>query len=369
MKTNNKAHNIKAIIPTGGRGTRMQPFTFTANKHFIPVGNKPLIFYPIETVAKAGVKDVGITYNPGFLEPVRDLLGDGGRWGIKLSYILQERPMGLANIFEVCEDWLDGSDFFLHLGDNIFFDGIDEMISHFSTEKPNGLVAMVEHPDNTRLGVPYFSKKGKLVKYVEKPKNPPHNLAIPGIYFFDRNIFKCFRGKNRIQPSARGEYEISAAFQWMIDNGYEVDVKKYEGKWLDPGKTDDWLDANRYILDKSAKDGVHTKFTKNGVKIEGRVEIGKNPKIKNSIIRGPVSIGDDVEIVDSFVGPYSSIYNNCKIHGCRMNNSILMQEVHLDNVNKMIDSSIIGPGSEVNSKARVGDHVELFLGAKSAVTL
>lgn len=359
---------MKAIIPTGGRGTRMQPFTFFANKHFIPVGNKPLLFYPIEAVADAGIKEVAITYNPGFEEAIKNLLGDGSRWGLKFTYVLQPRPLGLANIFEVCEDYIGGDDFLLHLGDNIFTDGIGELVEHFQKERPNGLVAMIEHPENTRLGVPYFDKKGKLKKYVEKPKRPPHKYAIPGIYFFDRQVFKCFKGKDKIMPSARGEYEISFPFQWLIDHGYEVAVLEYKGRWLDPGKTDDWLDSNRYLLDRNVNKQRTPKLAKS-VKIEGRVEIGKNCRIRNSTIRGPVSIGDNVEIIDSFIGPFTSIYKNCRIKSCRITNSILMHEVNIKDVSRLIDSSIIGPGSEVNSNIRTGDQLEMFLGAKSTVVL
>ena len=359
---------MKAIIPTGGRGTRLQPFTFSANKHFIPVANKPLIFYPIETVAQTDIKEVAITYNPGFEDIVKSFLGDGSKWGLKFSYILQPKPLGLANIFEECEEWLGGSDFLLHLGDNIFVDGIVDLVKHFTSERPNGLVTMIEHPENFRLGVPYFDKKGRLKKYVEKPKNPPHKMAIPGLYFFDRHIFKCFRGKNKIKPSDRGEFEIASAYQWLLDNGYEVEVKKYDGKWLDPGKTGDWLDANNYLLDRFIKNDDGKKMGKS-VKIQGRVQIGKNCKIKNTTIRGPVSIGDSVTIKDSFIGPYTSIYDNCKVENCRINNSILMNDVYLRDVNKLIDSSIIGPWSEINSNPKSGDQVEMYLGAKSTLTL
>src|SRR3989344_8730034 len=239
---------MKAIIPTGGRGTRMRPLTFSTNKHFIPVANKPLIFYPIETVASAGIKKIGITYNPGYLEEVKSILGDGSRWALEFDYILQEEPKGLANIFQVCEEYLDGDSFVLHLGDNIFVDGIGSFIDHFEKMKPDGLVAMVHHRENTRLGVPYFDKDGHLVKYVEKPENPPHDFAIPGLYFFSQVVFDCFK-KDPIKPSQRGEYEISAPYQWLIDHGKKVDVLEYKGKWLDPGKIDDWLSANEYLLE------------------------------------------------------------------------------------------------------------------------
>ncbi len=239
---------MKAVIPTGGRGTRMRPITFSANKHFIPVANKPLIFYPIKTVADAGIKDILITYNPNTLDYVKDYLGDGSRWGLKFTYVLQKEPNGLANVFQVCEEALNGEPFLMHNGDNIFTEGIKDIVEYFLKKKPNGLVTMVHHKDNRRLGVPYFDKNNRLVKYVEKPENPPHDFAIPGLYFFDHTVFKCFKGKDKIVPSARGELEISSPYQWLIDHNYKVDVVEYKGKWLDPGKFDDWLESNQYIL-------------------------------------------------------------------------------------------------------------------------
>lgn len=337
---------LKAVIPSGGRGTRMQPLTFSANKHLIPVANKPLILYPIETVANAGVKDIAITYNPGGLDQVKSFLEDGSQWGLNIEYVLQKEPKGLANIFQVCEKFLDGSPFIMHLGDNIFTEGIQNLVDHFQKEKPNGLVSILHHQENTRLGVPIFDKEGRLTEYLEKPANPPHDWAIPGIYFFDNNIFKCFSGKNKIQPSERGEYEISAAFQWLIDNKYRVDAVEINSRWLDPGKIDDWLEANQYLLDVNTKGKIDSKLDES-VKVHGRVSIGKNCKIKDSIIRGPVDIGDNVSIENSQIGSYTSIAENCQIENSQIFASILMKGVIIKDVRKTIDNSIIGPDSEI----------------------
>ena len=359
---------MKAIVPTGGRGTRMQPITFSNNKHFIPVANKPLIFYPIETIVAAGIKEIAITYNPGWLEIVKSYLGDGSRWGVKFSYILQEKPLGLANIFQVCEDWLAGEPFLLHLGDNIFADGIEKEVKHFLKEKPDAMVTMVEHPENSRMGVPYFDKKGRLVKYVEKPKNPPHKFAIPGLYFFTKEVFKCFQGKDRIQPSARGELEISAPFQWLIDHHYRVDVIEYKGKWLDPGKFDDWLAANRYLLDRNLTEREYPQLTKDNVVIEGRVEIGKNCRIKNSHIRGPVSIGDDVVLEDAYIGPYTSIDDRCSVKNASIENSVLMTDVEIQDVKKPIDASLIGRGTFIQGNHH-SNRASFFLGEKTRLII
>lgn len=348
---------LKAVIPSGGRGTRMQPLTFSANKHLIPVANKPLILYPIETVANAGIKDIAITYNHGGLDQIKNFLGDGSQWGVNISYVLQAEPKGLANIFQVCEKYLAGDSFVMHLGDNIFTDGIQNLVDHFVKEKPNGLIGKLRHPENTRLGVPIFDKKGRLIQYLEKPKNPPHDWAIPGLYFFDNNVFKCFTGKDKIKPSARGELEINASFQWLIDHDYKVDVLDIKGRWLDPGKIDDWLEANQYLLDHNTKKEIQSKLG-DSVEIHGRVSIGKKCNIKNTVIRGPVNIGDNVVIKDSHIGAFTSIYNGCQIENSRISASVLMKGVVIRNVAKTIDNSIIGPDAEI-IQDETGNHRSL----------
>lgn len=359
---------MKAIIPIGGRGTRMRPITLSANKHFIPVANKLLIEYPIKTVIAAGVTEIGITYNPGQLEHAQRILGDGSQWGAKFTFILQENPKGLANIVEVAEKFVDGDSFVFHLGDNIFVEGIKEAMDYFEKKKPNGLVTMMHHPQNRRMGVPYFDKKGQMIKYVEKPENPPHDFAVPGVYFADSNFFKCFRGKDRLKPSARGEFEIPDAFQWMIDHGFRVDVVEYKGKWLDPGKFDDWLDTNQYLLDRNAVVNFESKPDEKS-KIEGRVSIGKNTIIENSIIRGPVAIGNNVVIKNSYIGPYTSIYHDCSIENTDVENSVLMNKVKLQNIMRPIHNSIIGTEAEISGSEPHTHFMSLFVSELSHITL
>lgn len=354
---------MKAIIPTGGRGTRMRPLTFSSNKHFIPVANKPLIFYPVETIAALGIKEFGITYNPGGLEEAQAILGNGNRWGLKFTYILQEKPVGLANIVEVCEEYLRGDPFVFHLGDNIFVDGVKKAFEYFVSKKPNGLVTMLHHKENRRLGVPYFDVSGRLLRYVEKPTNPPHDFAIPGIYFADNGFFKCFQGQDRIRPSARGEYEIPTAFQWMIDHGFRVDVVEYKGKWLDPGKFDDWLEANQYLLDRNIQSEIKGEVDGKST-IENRVVIGKGSKVVNSHIRGPVSIGKNVMIKDAYVGPFTSISDQCLVEKSHVENSVLMKGVKVCNIGQRIDTSLIGVESEIERCDGPTLAMKMFVGEK-----
>lgn len=358
---------MKAIIPTGGRGTRMRPLTFSQNKHFIPIANKPLIFYPIETVVRAGIKDIAITYNPSGLEEAKELLGDGSRWGVTFTYILQEKPKGLANIFQVCEGYLEGNPFVLHLGDNIFVDGINDFVKRFNKEKPDGLVAMVHHKDNKRLGVPFFDKDGHLIKYIEKPENPPHDFAIPGLYFFSAAVFECFKGKGAIKPSERGEYEISTPYQYLIDHNFKVLVMEYKGKWMDPGKFDDWLDANKYLLKHNLEEKIETMADESS-KLEGIVAVGRGCSIVKSKIMGPVIIGDNVTIERGEIGPYTSIANNCQIINSKVENSVLMNGVKILDVNNHpIKNSLIGTDTQVLGTNGRGPTTSLFVGEKCKI--
>lgn len=360
---------MKAIIPTGGRGTRMRPLTFSTNKHFIPVANKPLIFYPVETVAKSGIKEIALTYNIGGLDEARNILGDGSRWGVKFTYILQEQPLGLANIFQVCEEYLSGEPFLMHNGDNIFVSGIDDLVDYFLTNKPNGMVTYVAHEDNSRLGVPYFDEKGKFIKYVEKPENPPNNFGITGLYFFDKNVFDCFRGKDEIKPSERGELEISAPYNWLIEHGFKVEALEYKGKWMDPGKFDDWLEANKYLLKHSMKPVLESDVDSTS-EIAGNVSIGKNTNILRSKIKGPSVIGDNVVINDSDIGSFTSIADNCEISNSRLGNSVLMSGVKiLDVQTHPIDTSLIGTESEVIESNGQGAKTALFIGEKCKIQI
>jgi len=360
---------MKAIIPTGGMGTRMQPMSFYVNKHFLPVANKPLIFYPIEAIASSGIKEVLITYNPGGLDLAKKFLGDGSVWGLKFTYILQENPRGgLADIVRVCEKDLKGDLFLLHLGDNIFTEGIKEQVKYFLDKKPNGMVTMLKFKDNFRLGVPVFNKKGELVDYLEKPQKPPNQYAIPGLYFFDNNVFKCFSGKDKITPSERGELEIRAPYMWLIKHGYKVEVQEYKGKWLDPGKFDDWIYSNQYLLDKTLESKIESKIDEDS-DISGRIYMGEGCTIRNSEIRGPVSIKNNTSIIDSYIGPYTSIDEGCLIEGSRIENCVLMDNVKIYKVKQQIDNSLIGPEASISSTDGRHSCLEFFIGEKANIKL
>jgi len=300
---------------------------------------------------------------------VKKELGSGKKWGVRFDYVLQEKPLGLANIYQVCEKALAGESFVAHLGDNIFTEGIKEAVDYFEREKPNGLVTMVHHSENRRLGVPYFDRKGRLKKYVEKPKNPPHDFAIPGLYFMDSNGFKVFRGKEALKPSARGEYEMPDAFQWLIDHGYRVDVVEYRGKWLDPGKFGDWIEANQYLLDRFLEREIKKCRIDGKSKVVGRVRIGKGCRIVDSEIRGPVVIGDGVMVRNSYIGPFTSVADECVIENSHVENSVLMRGVVIRNIRQPIDESVVGAEAEIYDEDGPTDRIKLFVGEKSKVKI
>lgn len=330
---------LKAIVAAAGKGTRLRPLTFTSNKHLIPIANKPLLLYPIENIASVGIKQVGIIVNET-RPAIESLLGNGKKWGLKITYINQPEPLGLAHVVKISQKFLGNSPFVYHLGDNIFTQGIKKPFEKFVSEKPDALLTVVEHQENFRLGVPYF-KNDKLEKIVEKPENPPNKYGVPGLYFFTQKVFNAFSGKDQIRPSARGEYEIVDLYNYLLKKQYNVEVSEVEGEWLDPGKFDDSLEANRLLLDLNTKQYIKGEVDKTS-KISGRVAIGKKSKITNSQVVGPVSIGENVHIENSFIGPYTSIADNCEIRSAAIEYSILMESVDITNVPVRIEGSMVG---------------------------
>lgn len=358
---------MKGLITAGGRGTRMRPLTFSTNKHFIPLANKPLLFYAIEEMVAAGITQIGINYNPGQLEEIKAHLGTGKKWGVKFTFILQEKPAGLAHIIKVSQQFLGRDKFVMHLGDNIFFGGIKPLVDRFRKSRAAALLTIIRHSENYRMGVPYFDRKGRLKKVVEKPSNPPHQWAVPGLYFFDHHVWQCFQGKGAIKPSARGELEIVSVYNWLLRHRYKVEVEEFKGVWKDPGKFDDWLDTNRFLLDHL--EGKKEEVKKKGVKIEGRVEIGRGCRFKNVLLRGPLIVGERVVIEDSFIGPYSSIGNDCQIKGAKIENSILMRGVKINFPGKPLDSCLVGEETIVEGNNRVLEAMELFVGNQCVLRL
>lgn len=237
---------MKALITSGGRGTRLRPITHTSNKHLIPIANKPMIHYAIEAVVEAGVRDIGIVINPETGREIQQALGDGSRWGATFTYILQEAPLGLAHVIKVSQGFLKEEPFIFYLGDNVVAGGIRRFVEAFESHKPNCRLLLARVKDPERFGVPEIHD-GRIVRVEEKPQQPKSPYAVTGIYLYDAHILEAV---GRIAPSARGELEISDAHQYLIDQGYEVAYREITGWWKDTGQPEDLLEANRLILDR-----------------------------------------------------------------------------------------------------------------------
>ncbi len=357
---------MKAIIAAGGSGTRLRPLTFSSNKHLLPIANKPLLLYPFESILDLGIKDIGIIVNET-RPAVESLLGDGSKWGVNVVYIEQAKPLGLAHVILISQSFLDGSPFVYHLGDNIFTRGIRRPFDHFTSTKPDGLLTLVTHEENYRLGVPYFDEHGKLLKVVEKPENPPNKFAVPGLYFFNHQVFKAFSGSDAIKPSARGELEITELYTYLLTHGYRVETEEVDGRWMDPGKFVDMLEANSYVLDDLSNHVISGEVD-NQSQLLGQVSVGAGSRIVNSVIVGPVAIGNNCLIQDSKIGPHVSVSDNCKLEAVSIKNSIVMQDTSMFDINRPIIDSLIGKNTEVWEQSEQNS-VSLFIGDHCKVRL
>ena len=326
---------MKALITAGGHGTRLRPITHTQNKHLIPIANKPILNYALEYVKEAGIREVGIITNKDSTEVSR-VYGDGRKMGLSITYIPQENPSGLADCVRIAEPFLGNEPFVFYLGDNIIVGGIKRFISEFNTNKSNCHLVLAKVPDPERFGVPEI-KDNRIVRIDEKPKKPRSDYAVTGIYIYDSSIFKAV---NSIKPSVRGELEISDAHQYLIDKGLTITYSEITGWWKDTGKPNDLLEANRLVLDN-----INTKITGNVDKesqISGRVIIEKGCEIQNSNIRGPVIIGADTKIINSYIGPYTSIEQNCIIKDSEIEYSIVSEKCEIMDQKIRIEASLFG---------------------------
>lgn len=345
---------MKALIASGGRGTRLRPITHTQNKHLIPIANKPILYYAIEGVVNAGIKQIGIVVNADSDE-VQKAIGDGSRWGVKITYIPQEAPLGLAHVVKISEKFIGKDDFIFYLGDNMVVGGVKRFIKEFKKSKYNCWLTLAKVKDPERFGVPEINDRGRIIRIEEKPKKPKSNYAVAGIYIYDSNIFKAC---NSIKPSARGELEISDAHQWLIDHKYKVGYSEITGWWKDTGKPIDLLEANRLVLDnqetriEGEADAQST--------VVGKVVIEKGTKIINSVIRGPVIIGQNCIIENSYIGPFTSIGDRTIVRNSEVEYSILLQDCKILSVKIRIEGSLLGNDVEI-VEANGKPHVHRFM--------
>lgn len=326
---------MKGLILSGGKGTRLRPLTYTHAKQLVPVANKPVLFYGIEALKEAGISEIGIIVGDT-KEEIKQATGDGSHWDLNITYIEQAAPLGLAHAVKISEGFLSGEPFVMYLGDNILKSGITSLVEEFRQKKPNSLILLTEVANPQMFGVAEL-EDGRVVRLVEKPKKPASNLALVGVYMFDTHIFEAVKA---IKPSWRNELEITDAIQYLVEHGYEVQPHLVTGWWKDTGKIEDILDANRLILE--AISGSNLGNVDDTSRINGQVVIEQGVVVKNSIIRGPAIIGENSEIADSYIGPFTSIQNNCKIIHTEIENSIVLEKSEIVEVGDRIDESLIG---------------------------
>lgn len=357
---------MKGLVLSGGKGTRLRPITHTSAKQLIPVANKPILFYGLEAIREAGITDIGIIVGDTHQE-IEGEVGDGSRWGIKVTYIHQDAPLGLAHAVMVAEEFLGDDPFVMYLGDNLIKDGIKDLVEEFRRNGPHAQILLVRVPDPSQFGVAELHED-KVVRLEEKPKDPRSDLALVGVYMFDANIFKAVK---EIRPSWRGELEITDAIQWLIDQGYTVVPHIVSGWWKDTGKLEDLLEANRFILDTIQEriDGeVDAKST-----IQFRVIIEKGAEIRDSVIRGPSIIGANAKIINSYVGPFTSIYYNCRLENVEIQHSIVCENtVITDRPSQRtfrIEDSLIGQNVEIKRTDLKPKAHRFLLGDSSKVAL
>jgi glucose-1-phosphate thymidylyltransferase len=356
---------VKALILAGGAGTRLRPITHTSAKQLVPVANKPILFYGLEQMAEAGIVEVGIVVGDT-AEEIRAAVGDGSSWGLKVTYLPQEAPLGLAHCVLIARDFLADDDFVMYLGDNLLRQGVRQFVERFEADGRSHAVAQIllaRVPDPQRFGVAEIGADGEVLRLVEKPVDPPSDLALVGVYLFDPTIHEAVRS---IEPSARGELEITDAIQWLLDHGHRVHHQVVDGWWIDTGKLEALLEGNRLILETlslSVEGAVDADS-----RIEGRVVVSEGAEVIASVIRGPAIIGVGTRIEHSFVGPFTSIAERCQVIRSEIEHSVILEDSRIVDIPR-VEDSLIGKQVEVTRSSRRPRANRFMLGDHSQVDL
>jgi glucose-1-phosphate thymidylyltransferase len=352
--------SLKGLILSGGKGTRLRPITHTSAKQLVPVANKPVLFYGIEAMARAGIEQVGIIIAPETGEEIRRAAGDGSRFGVELTYILQDEPAGLAHAVLTAEPYLGDAPFVMYLGDNLLQGGIEDLVASFRDQQPDALILLTPVPDPESYGVAELSD-GKVVRLVEKPREPRTNLALVGVYMFTSAVHAAAKA---IEPSARGELEITDAIQHLVDKGHRVEPHIVKGWWKDTGRLDDMLEANRLVLDT-----IQTRVEGELIdsQVDGRVVIEAGARLERSSVRGPAIIGAGARLTDCYIGPYTAVGEDCEVSGAEVEHSILLAGSVVRDLDGRMESSLLGRNVKVGRDLRqprafrfmVGDNSEI----------
>ena len=357
---------MKGVILHGGHGIRLRPLTHTGPKQLIPVANKPISQYVLESLRESGIHDIAIVLGDIHPDKVKEYYGDGSRLGVKITYIYQGEPKGIAHAIGLCKKFVGEEPFIVHLGDDLLKGGVKKFVEKFKKSDYDGMVLLCKVKNPQRFGVAEFDDKGNLIRLVEKPKRPPSEYALSGIYFFKPVIFEMI---SRLKPSWRNELEITEAIQLLMENGHHVGYEFVEGWWKDTGTIEDILESNRLVLEE-LKHEIRGKV-EDEASLQGRVYIGENSVVKRgAIIRGPSTIGEKTVVEDHvYIGPYTSIGNNVTIKKGEIENSIIMDNCHID-MNGKITDSLIGPYSVIATNQEEKPRGYRFvLGERSKITI
>jgi glucose-1-phosphate thymidylyltransferase len=355
--------DLKGLILSGGAGTRLRPITHTSAKQLVPVANKPVLFYGIEALVDAGVKEIGIIIAPETGEEIRAAAGDGSAFGAEITYIVQDKPAGLAHAVLTAEEFIGGSPFVMYLGDNLLRDGLSGLVSAFRADEPDALILLTPVDDPQSYGVAELDGE-RIVRLIEKPENPPSNLALVGVYLFMPAIFEAARG---LEPSWRGELEITEAIQALIDDGHRVQSEVVRGWWKDTGQLADMLEANRLVLEE-LETRVEGEVDAES-KVEGRVVIEAGASLVRSVVRGPTVIGAGAQIEDAFIGPYSSIGDDVEVRRSEVEHSILLAGSRVEDLGTRMEASLLGRNVSLTRSDGMPKTLRLLVGDNSEIEI
>ena len=354
---------LKGLILSGGAGTRLRPITHTSAKQLVPVANKPVLFYGIEALVDAGIEEIGIIIAPETGDEIREAAGDGSAFGARITYIVQDKPAGLAHAVLTAEEFIAGSPFVMYLGDNLLRDGLRGLVATFRADEPDALILLTPVDEPEHYGVAELDGE-RIVRLVEKPKDPPSNLALVGVYLFQPAIFAAARA---LEPSWRGELEITEAIQGLIDDGHRVQSEVVRGWWKDTGQLADMLDANRLVLeeiDTEIKGEVDAES-----RIEGRVVLEEGASLTRSVVRGPAVIGAGACVEDAYIGPYTSIGAGVHVRRSEVEHSIVLNDSVVEDLGTRMEASLLGREVKLTRSSGMPKTLRLLVGDKCEIEI
>jgi glucose-1-phosphate thymidylyltransferase len=355
--------DLKGLILSGGAGTRLRPITHTSAKQLVPVANKPVLFYGIEALVDAGVTEIGIVIAPETGDEIRAAAGDGSAFGAAITYIVQDKPAGLAHAVLTAEDFIGGSPFVMYLGDNLLADGLRGLVGTFRSEEPDALILLTPVRDPQSYGVAELDGE-RVVRLIEKPKEPPSNLALVGVYLFGPSIFDAARA---LQPSWRGELEITEAIQGLIDDGHSVRSEVVSGWWKDTGQLADMLEANRLVLEE-IEPRIEGEVDE-ASRVEGRVIVESGARLERSVVRGPAVIGAGARIEDAYVGPYTSIGEDVHVRRAEIEHSIVLSGSVVEDLGTRMEASLLGRDVKLTRSQGMPKTLRMLVGDRSEIEI